>query len=140
MSDPSVYESLAELKSALKEKKVSVEELYVFYLGNLEQIIGKSFEPAPGAICTVEDPKRVIRITQVQGNGLSISMMVGDLDLLEAGKVKLIPQIVYKVTEQSDESQLAILTMYSEYLGKKSVPASNLVIPQRGGISPFGRR
>ncbi len=139
-------ESLEELIGELKGS-VDPEKLAVFFIATGEQIMGESEtdDPKPGELVKVTNPKRILRLQQVQGGGVSISLMVGDLDLLEAGVVSLIPTLVYRVKDQNVDSQLSIYGLYEEYLERKlsnRAVESGIVLPRQGlsGTSPFRKR
>lgn len=132
-------EKLEAVINELKEKGCRPDILTVAFLATGEQLIGEMYASTPGAVLEMTNPKRILRLQQVQNGGISISLMVGDLDLLESGKVQLIPQLAYRVRDQSEDSQYAILTLYKEYLDRKRITKAEeagIVIPSQS-VSPF---
>lgn len=134
---------LTRVIAELEEKGVVATGLHILFISTGEQLIGWcETTPRPGEVADVLNPKRIIRLQQVQGGGISISLMIGDLDLLEGGKVSVIPQLVCRVIEQSPESQLSVFGLYLEFLARKvanRAVEAGLVLPQ-GVTSPFAKR
>lgn len=147
MTTEAQKEKLEKVVAELEEKNVNPDGLCILFIGTGEQVIGWcEGTPIPGQPVDVLNPKRILRLQQVQGSGISISLMVGDLDLIEGGKVSLVPQLVAKVRDQNQVSQLSIYELYKEFLDRKvanRAVEAGLVIPDKGlsgGNSPFRKR
>lgn len=136
---------LEEVKKSLTEKKIPVGSLTMLMTANGEQILGEveGSDPRPGEVLVVKNPKRVIRLQQMTQSGVSISFLVGDLDLLSEGSIKVIAISVYRVMDQSDDSAERILSVYNDYLSRKvaiKAEEAGLVVPDSPIISPFKKR
>lgn len=140
---------LKKLTTEFAEVNIDVKKLWVATVVAGEQIIGE-YEPTtmdprplPGTWCAMNNVKRILRIQQVIGNGaLAINIMVSDFDLLDNGKVLLVPQMCYQLAEQTEESQVAVLEMYQEFLIKKGVMKAPLIQVEAPSpiVSPFAKR
>lgn len=142
-------ETLEKLIEELEAKGVHPTKLAIFHVGS-DQILSElaeddDFESVSEHIqkygfINIDDPKRIIRLQQVQGGGITLSFMIGDFDLIEGGEINIAPSLWYRVASQNVPSAISILTLYKEYLERKTMnkaEAAGLVLPQSTIRSPF---
>jgi hypothetical protein len=140
-------ERLKEIYKVLEQNGVeNIPRLYVMTMATGEQLIGEvhPFNPKddvePGKVMVVTNPKRIIRMTSQRSGGLEINIFVGEMDLLDAGFIYVIPQMMYQIILQPEGAQLAILGLYKEFLDRKVInraEEAGLVVPTNTITSPF---
>lgn len=144
-------EALDKLIDELEKKGIHPTRLAIFHVG-ADQIMAEmeddeDFDELSEHVekykfVCVNDPKRILRLQQVQGGGVVLSYMMGDFDLVERGEINIAPTCWYRVASQSPKSAYAILTLYKEYLDRRmkhKAEDAGLVLPERGVASPFKR-
>jgi hypothetical protein len=130
-------EALEQVHKMLGDK-VDIKTLAVLGLGPAEQIIGEIIgEPSSLVIGSVKvkDPKRYLRIQQMTQEGLSISFMIGDLDMMDSGTVEARPNWGYYVKDMGTRGQTDLLRLYVDFLERRSVnraKEAGLHLPTRG--------
>lgn len=136
MNSSKSVSKIEELREKIEKSGVrNVDHLAVFVLGANEQVMGEVWDASIGLVngCRLMNPKRLIRIQQMTSIGMSISFMLGDFDLIEAGEMTILDASCgYWICDQSDASQEALLGLYSDYLNRKSVNqarAAGLQVP-----------
>jgi hypothetical protein len=145
------HEEVNKVIDELKQRGVIAKNLVIFHVGS-DQIMAELHEDDDfnhineklkknGFIC-IHNPKRILRLQQVQGNGVILSYMMGDFDLVEQGQINIAPTCWYRVVSQSPKTVLAILNLYKEYLDRKvhlKAEDAGLILPERRVTSPFKR-
>ena len=145
-------EDVDKLIEELNQKGVVAENLAIFHVGS-DQIMAEleggddDFDQLNEHIqkygfVSIDNPKRILRLQQVQGSGVVLSYMMGDFDLVERGEVNIAPTCWYRVVSQSPKSIYAILNLYKEYLDRRmqlKAEDAGLVLPERRVASPFKR-
>lgn len=114
---------------------VDVSKLSVFYTGT-DQILGEAETNKDYPSFIVKNPKRVIRMQQMERNGLILTYLVSNLDLMQDGELRLTPHAWYRVRDQPEETQRVVFGLYLEFFERRAqqrIAESGLVLP----TSPF---
>lgn len=133
MNSPEV--SLEKLKEDLQQKGVKVDALAVLLVGGGEQVLGEGSQREDG-LWDVKNPKRLVRLQQMDrsGQGLSISYLIGDFDMVEGGLMHVRPTGYYLLSEIDVPSQGAVLQLYRDFLVRKveaKAREAGIVIPDK---------
>lgn len=125
---------IEQLEEHLGDKGWNVHRFASFVISHNEQIIGElpedtcntEMEALLGRDCIqILAPKRFIRIQQMSPStgAITITTMLGGFDLLsdQGSHIWVKPLSGYKWRDQDDESYLALLTSFAEYLERQVI-------------------
>jgi hypothetical protein len=124
---------LDQIKDDLTKAGVEVDKLGVVMVGN-EQIYGEIIDVKmePMHSVRVRNPKRMLRLQQVQPGNFRVDFIVIDLDLITHGTVVLFPQGIYFLSELDADSQGRMMALYVNYFENKkraNAAAAGIVVP-----------
>lgn len=128
---------IQDLKAELKEKyAIDVDKLIVAFLGGFDMVIGEFVPGCPEGFA-LKNPKRLARFVHQSSQGIQVSMVINDLDLMgETGGISFNHPIAnYSVDTQSDETKLNVYSLYKAYFEQKALQkaaAAGIVMPQSG--------
>lgn len=124
---------LALLKEDLTKHGVEVDKLGVVMMGK-ELIYGEIQEVRlQPHTALVKNPRRMIRLEQIQSGNFRVDFLLIDFDLISGGTIAVVPEGLYFLSELDDESQGRMLALYRGYLeNKKRAKAAEagIVIPE----------
>lgn len=132
---------LDKVHKFVRDNGINPDELAVFILGPNEMIIGEVNGRAsllePGI--AVKNPKRYLRLQQATSQGLSIQLVLCDLDALTGdGQMYVRANAAYWLKEQSLEGQIGTLSLYIQYFKLKAAnkaAEAGLIVPPSGILS-----
>lgn len=128
-----VAPTLEGMKSIIQDANVDVEKLGVVMWASEQlfgEVIERKFEPYHHVV--MKDPKRILRLQQVQPGNFRVDFILVDLDLMESGRVELQPMGFYLVRDLDEDSQHRMLGLYLSYLENKQrskAAEAGIVIP-----------
>lgn len=123
-TESKVPEDVQKLVEELRNKGVSADHLAVLNITGSEQVIGEVLKlstgtPLAGQVVRLKNPKRFIRIQSMQGGGLAIQFMIGDLDYISKGEISVVAPIGYWVVEQDFEAQREYFGTMLQYFDRR---------------------
>lgn len=129
---------LNELQRELTDKGVNIPRLCVAILGGNDQVFGEIVNDEgkvnPNEWVYIKDPKRFLRLQQMTQQGIVTNFIIGDMDMVESGKARFLPTGFYFISDLGEESQLAMLSLYMNFIDRKreaTAREAGLVIPDR---------
>lgn len=116
---------LEKLRSQVSDKGYDPNELAVFFLGGSEMVIGEVKDIYEGALVGstvgIRNPKRYMRLQQVSGQGIAITLFVGDLDCVDEGTMWVNVPAAYWVRETSERAQIETLKLIMQYFNQRAL-------------------
>lgn len=115
--------ALQQMKDKVTDEgHVNVDALMVVMMGQ-EQVLGECIGTTiEGQLeITLKNPKRFLRLQQVQPGNFRIDFLIIDLDHMSSGKATFFPSGFYYLKDMDTLSQLRMLLLYATYLENKKV-------------------
>jgi hypothetical protein len=121
----------------LTKEGVKYDDLcVVMVMGDI--IVGEvaptQFDRLVGTPVMVSNPKRLLRVQRARGQEqISVEFVLGDYDLIEKGKMQVLPTHFFRLSWLSPQSRLNYLLLYAQYLERKKMSAAldaGLILPQ----------
>lgn len=130
-----------ELKAFLKGQGVAVDTLCIIGIGGGETFLGELAGTDSNGTLRLWNPKRIIRLQQMAQGGVQVSIMIGDLELLEGnGTHMYVKEKTFSlVSLQNEISQLNVLNLYKSYFDRKAMNdarAAGIHIPNPTLVRP----
>lgn len=93
-----------------------------------------------GVPVKVRNAKRLVRLQLRDQNtgAISIEFLIGNYDFVESGEFEVFSSFAYWVKKTSPESQIALLSIFVDFIKRKRVAESIIVVPPTGALWELG--